>query len=93
MGGYTIVPQLIVDALAPGLSQDPNMGRVMAEHLCRQDSIGSVLQKMQAGETLEVIDIVQLPPLLPGHTWDAIADKIKLTGNPTAPAAPAEGGN
>ena len=77
MPRYNVVPQEIIDEIAPALSSNPNTGRVIAEELLRQDSTGDLVQKLVAGEELTARDRAQLPPLMPGYTWDAIGERIR----------------
>lgn len=79
--GYVIVPQAVVNALAPALSSDENRGAVIAEQVCRSPA-GALIMKLQAGQELTPEERVQLPPLRDGFSWDRVQMRIQAAEIP-----------
>lgn len=78
---FVVVPQYLVEALAPALATDPNMGHVLAEQVLRTDPQAGIIARISgeaAGKALSVGDKVALPPPVNNRSWDQLADELRV---------------
>ena len=81
MGRFVgIVPGKYVDVMAPGLSTNPNIGKVIAEQLLREENtrhlcMSEIIKKAGSGISKEAAML--LPPLIGGGDWADIFDQLR----------------
>lgn len=75
-----VVPQWLVDILAPALSADRNQGAVMAEQAARDPKTSALLETILAqevGTKVPLAQLVQLPVLTNNRRWLEVADQLR----------------
>lgn len=74
-----VVPGYMVQILAPALSNDANTGAVIAEQLLRAEESSDIILELCNEPVGKKVGnrALQLAPLMPGSSWDVLADQLR----------------
>lgn len=74
---YTLVPQDLIEAIAPLVSTNRNTGRVIAEQMARDPQLAPILAKIRSGQAPTAAEAATLPATLPGMTWEKVHERFE----------------